>query len=150
MAAVVKGLVPVRTLVTGDFVPSAWSRDGSMLAAVHNGQVWVIPSNGRPPRQVTWLPAPAMPKTYFCGQLAGWAPLVKDVEWSPDDALIAFAANYRHVREVNLTDVYVVRTDGSGLRLVRPAADPVCIRGGLSPLRPLDVVGWSGGIVTGA
>jgi TolB protein len=78
----------------------AWSPDGSLLAFIRDGNVYVIGSDGSNPR----------PLTTGSGRYA-------TPSWSPDGSEIAFV-------DEEGEGVFVIRPDGTGLRQV-PVGGPV-------------------------
>jgi TolB protein len=81
---------------------AAWSPDGSRIAYMRGGDLWVMSPSGNAKRQVTKGPAYDV-----------------DPTWSPDGMKLAFASN----RSGNF-DIWVVNADGSGLhRLTTDPAD---------------------------
>jgi len=152
-----------RRLATGEFRQLSWAHDGSALVGVQEysvpvgsqhqpvvtgSEVWLIPIDGRRPRQLTHL-SPSQP-TYadFC-QLSGVEIVdVRHPLFSPDDSEIAFLSSARHGAEfAHVFDVAVVSTSGSGFSVVHTSPRAPC------PVPPasqpgsgddVDVLGWLG------
>lgn len=115
-------LVDVRTGVSTPIGPAAtassvdavaWSPDGRLLAFTNDRGVHVVAATGR-----------GQPR------LVAAARFVRGVAWSPDGRRLVFAGRRTPFRERSeeriepSTDLYVVRTDGSGLRRLTSTPGP--------------------------
>jgi Tol biopolymer transport system component len=122
---------PVRTLAPAGYTWPVWSHDGQTIAAIRGNpaQLWLVPVDGSPPRQVTYL-VPTK-GTLGCGVFgaAAYQPILGVPVWSPDDRLIAFPSTYRHGVDwdgAHIFDIDVVGTDGQGLTVVSAAPHSPC------------------------
>ena len=97
------------------------SPDGKWIAFTgqYDGdeQVYVVPSGGGVPRQLTFYPAkgPFTPRWGWDNQVYGW---------TADGKRIIFSSNYTNPRGGNF-DLYLISLDGSGLEKItsRPEFD---------------------------
>jgi TolB protein len=98
----------MRRLTTGSAIEAvpAWSPDGKWIAYSRAGQIWLIRPDGRQ--------AHGLGKT---GVGVDWAP-----DWSPDGRRIAFESTSRTSLSNPVSQVWVMRADGSGKRRLSPYA----------------------------
>lgn len=80
----------------------SWSPDGSKLALLHDGDIWIVPLNGEDPSQVTDTP-----------ENERW------VEWSPNGKMISYIIQSKqtgilHVLTVNGENSAIVSSDCQG------------------------------------
>jgi Tol biopolymer transport system component len=82
----------------------AWSPDGKWIAYSRAGEIWLIRPDGRH--------AHGLGKV---GVGVDWAP-----DWSPDSRRIAFESTSRTSASRPVSQVWVMRADGSGKRRLTP------------------------------
>jgi Tol biopolymer transport system component len=102
----------IRELGPDNVQGPAWSPDGSEIAYVDTeaGSIDLVAADGSAHRRILDV-----------AKLVGGVHLLYDVAWSPDGAKLAFMAG----PDSNVTHIYVMNSDGSGVVLVRndPAPD---------------------------
>jgi Tol biopolymer transport system component len=105
--------------VTSDQLPSssepAWSPDGSQIAFVRSGEIWVVPLASMPERSLTSFDRSG------CGT---GSPSDSAPTWSPDGRLIAFERTCGPSEHFT----YVMNADATDLHRVGPGGEPAWAR----------------------